>query len=134
GSGAMSSFRTDHSRARGLGAARHGAGHWLSERISAVALAPLSLWAVYAGLYLARAQFEEARAWLGQPLNAVLLSLLLLTGFWHMHAGMRVIIEDYVHKTFGKASLLILNLFICVLGGAMGLFAVLKVALLGGAF
>ena len=130
----MSGFRTDHSRARGHGAAGHGASHWIGERVSAVALAPLSLWAIYVGLHLARADFLTARAWLGQPLNAVLATLLILTAFWHMHAGMRVIVEDYVYKTFSKAALLIVNLFVCVLAGGLGLFAVLKVAVLGGAF
>ncbi len=130
----MSGFRTDHSRARGLGAAKHGAGHWIGERVSAIALAPLSLWAIYAVLWLARADFYTASAWLGNPLNAVLVSLLLLTAFWHMHAGMRVIVEDYIHTTFSKAVLLVLNLFVCVLVGGLGLFAVLKVALSGGVF
>ncbi len=127
-------FRTDHSRARGLGSAKHGAGHWIAERVSSIALAPLSLWAVYAGLGLARSDYQTAAAWLHRPLNAVLVCLLFLTAFWHMHAGMRVIIEDYIHKTFGKVALLILNLFVCVLAGGLGVFAVLKVAFIGGAY
>ena len=130
----MVSYRTDHSRARGLGAAKHGASHWIGERVSAMALAPLSLWAVYVGLGLARADYGTAVAWLTNPMNAVLISLLLITSFWHMHAGMRVIVEDYIHKTFGKVTLLVLNLFVCVLAGGLGLFSVLKVALLGGAY
>lgn len=130
----MGSYRTDLSRARGLGAAGHGAGHWISERVSAIALAPLSLWAVFATLQLARADHASAVHWVSQPVNAVLLALTLAISCWHMHAGMRVIVEDYIHKTLSKSALLVLNLFICVLAGSLSIFAILKVAFGGGAF
>lgn len=130
----MSTYKTDHKRARGLGAAGHGAGHWISERVSAIALAPLSIWAIYSALRLAKADYGQAVNWASQPLNAVLLSLLILVSFWHMHAGMRVVIEDYMHKALGKVSLLVANLFIAVLAGGLALFSVLKVAFTGGGF
>lgn len=126
-------YRTDLSRARGLGAAGHGAGHWISERVSSLALAPLVLWIAYAALQIAGSGYEGAVVWVRQPLNAVLLVLLLAISFHHMHAGMRVVVEDYIHKTLTKAALLLLNLFVCVLGGALAVFSVLKVALSGGA-
>lgn len=124
-------YRTPLARARGLGAAGHGVGHWISERLSSMALVPLVLWVAYAGLRLAGAGYEGALAWVRHPLNAVLLSLLLAVSFQHMHAGMRVVVEDYIQKTTTKAVLLILNLFVCVLFGALAVFAVLKVALSG---
>jgi len=124
-------YRTPLARARGLGAAGHGAGHWISERLSSLALVPLVLWVVYAGLQVAGAGYDGAVAWVRHPLNAVLLGLLLAVSFQHMHAGMRVVVEDYIHKTATKAVLLILNLFVCVLFGALAVFAVLKVALSG---
>lgn len=124
-------YRTPLARARGLGAAGHGAGHWISERLSSLALVPLVLWVIYAGLQLAGAGYDGALAWVRHPLNAVLLVLLLATSFQHMHGGMRVVVEDYIHKTATKAVLLILNLFVCVLFGALAVFAVLKVALSG---
>jgi succinate dehydrogenase / fumarate reductase membrane anchor subunit len=125
------SYRTPLARARGLGAAGHGAGHWISERLSSLALVPLVLWVIYAGLQLAGAGYDGAVEWVRHPLNAVLLVLLLAISFQHMHAGMRVVVEDYIHKTATKAVLLILNLFVCVLFGALAVFAVLKVALSG---
>jgi succinate dehydrogenase / fumarate reductase membrane anchor subunit len=130
----MPGYRTDHSRARGLGAAGHGAGHWIAERVSAIALAPLSIWAIFSAVRLAGYDYAMAVQWVAHPVNAVLLSLLLVVGFWHMHSGMRVIVEDYVQKTLGKASLLIANLFICILAGALSLFAVMKIAFTSGAF
>ena len=127
-------YRTPLGRARGLGAAGHGAGHWLSERVSSLALVPLVLWIAYAALQIAGAGYEGAVAWVREPLNAVLLTLLLAIGFQHMHAGMRVVIEDYVENTMPRAAWLVLNLFVCVLFGALAVFSVLKVALGGAAF
>lgn len=128
----MASYRTPLSRARGLGAAHHGVGHWISERVGAVALVPLTLWAVFGVLRLAAGDYGAAVAWISQPLNAVLMVLTLAISFWHMHSGLRVVIEDYIHITLNKTALLILNLFVCGLAGALAVFAVLKVAL-GGA-
>lgn len=128
----MADFRTPLGRARGLGSAKHGAGHWIAERVSAVALAPLVLWVVFGVIRLAAGDYDTAIDWIGQPLNAVLLVLLIVVAFWHMHTGMRVIIEDYIHKMLSKSALLILNLFVCTLVGGLAVFSILKVAL-GGA-
>lgn len=130
----MSRYRTDLSRARGLGAAKHGAGHWLSERITSVALAPLCVWVVFAAFHLAGADYGSAVLWVRNPINAVLLVILMFVSFVHMHAGMRVIIEDYFHTLFNRASLLLVNLGVCVLVGALAIFSILKVALGGGLF
>ncbi len=124
----MDSYRTPLARARGLGSAKHGVGHWLSERLTSIALVPLTLWALYSGLVLATAGYDGAVAWLSVPVNAVLLALLLAVGFLHMHAGLRVVVEDYFHTKLNKGVLLLLNLFVCVLGGALAIFSVLKVA------
>ncbi len=130
----MTSYRTPLSRARGLGAAKHGVTHWISERVSSVALVPLTLWAVFAVLRLAAGDYDFAVAWIAQPLNAVLMVLTLAISFWHMHSGLRVVIEDYIHITLNKSALLILNLFVCGLAGALAIFSVLKVAFGGGAY
>ena len=100
----MSRYRTPLSRARGLGAAGHGAGHWISERVSAVALVPLTLWAVWAAIHLATLTRDGAIVWLMEPVNAVLMVLTFLVSFWHMHSGLRVVIED--EKELGVRALL----------------------------
>jgi succinate dehydrogenase / fumarate reductase membrane anchor subunit len=130
----MAGYRTNLARARGLGAAKHGVGLWIAERVSAVALAPLVLWGAWSAIILARTGYDGAVSWLSNPINAVLMSLLLAVGFWHMHAGLRVVIEDYIHRAFSKNALLILNLFVCVLYGALAVFCVLKIAFTGGAY
>jgi succinate dehydrogenase / fumarate reductase membrane anchor subunit len=128
----MASYRTPLSRARGLGSAKHGVGHWIGERVAAVALVPLTLWAAFGVLRLAANDYGFAVAWISQPLNATLMVLTLAISFWHMHAGLRVVVEDYIQVTLNKSVLLILNLFVCGLAGALAVFSILKVAL-GGA-
>lgn len=130
----MVSYRTPLGRARGLGSAKHGVGHWISERVSSVALIFLVLWAIWAGFTLAPAGYEGAVAWLASPVNTVLTVLLLVVGFWHMCSGMRVVVEDYIHTPIAKSVLLLLNLFACVAIGALAVFSVLKVALSGGVY
>ena len=129
----MTSYRTPLGRARGLGSAKHGAGHWLSERVSAIALIPLTIWMVYGILRLAAGDYGFAVHWVQDPLNATLTVLTLAISFWHMHGGLRVVVEDYIHKTLTKSALLLINLFICGLAGALAIFSILKVALSGGA-
>lgn len=126
-------FRTPMSRARGLGAAKHGVGHFIAERVSGIALIPLAIWAAFSGPMLAKGDFGAAAAWLSQPLNAVLACALVVVGFFHLRLTVQVVIEDYVSTFVAKTGLLLLNLFVCVLGAGLGVFAILKVALLGGA-
>jgi succinate dehydrogenase / fumarate reductase membrane anchor subunit len=128
----MASYRTPLARARGLGAAKHGVTHWISERVTAIALVPLTLWAAFGVLRLAAGDYGFAVAWISDPLNATLMVLTLAISFWHMHAGLRVVVEDYIEVALTKSALLILNLFVCGLAGALAVFSILKVAL-GGA-
>jgi len=130
----MAGYRTPLGRARGLGSAKHGVGHFISQRVSAIALIFLVLWAVDSALALAHTDYESAVLWLRSPWNAILASLLIAVASFHMNIGMRVIIEDYIHKPPTKAALLILNLFVAVLVTAAGVFSILKVALSGGAY
>ena len=125
----MTSYRTDISRARGLGSAGHGAGHWLSERITSVALIPLGLWSVYSVLHLARVGYDGAVDWLGSPVNAVLTVLTLALSFLHMHNGMRVIIEDYIEHKPSRLLWILLSAAASLLAAALAIFSVLKVAL-----
>ena len=98
-----------------------------------IALVPLVVWMVYGVLRLAAGDYGFAVHWVSDPLNATLVVLTFAISFWHMHAGVRVVVEDYIHKTLTKTALLLINLFICGLAGALAIFAILKVALSGGA-
>jgi succinate dehydrogenase / fumarate reductase membrane anchor subunit len=126
------SFRTPLSTARGLGSAKHGVGHWISERVAAVALVPLVIWGAYSVIRLATLDYYGAVDWIAHPVNATLMILTIAISFMHMQSGVRVIVEDYVYGHLSKAACLLANLFIAGLFGALAVFSILKVAL-GGA-
>ena len=94
-------------------------------------LCPLMSSAATAGS-ISAVGYAGAVAFVSHPVNAVLILLVLIVSGWHMHAGARVVVEDYFHRTLGRSALLVLNLFVTVLVTALAVFSVLKVAL-GGA-
>lgn len=125
-------FRTPRSVAVGLGSAHHGVHHFLVERVSALALVPLVIWGAFAAVGLVGAGHDAAVEWISQPINGVLTGALLICGLIHAKNAMQVVIEDYIYGFVAKASLLLLNLTVCTLAGALGVFAILKAALTGG--
>ncbi|HWF76501.1 MAG TPA: succinate dehydrogenase, hydrophobic membrane anchor protein [Caulobacteraceae bacterium] len=125
----MSVVRSPLGRARGLGSAKHGVGHFIAQRVTAIALVLLLLWGAVSVVGLAHGDYSTATDWLHSPINAALAVLLAFAAFWHMQLGMRVIIEDYIQKASTKAALLVLNIFVGWLGGALTILAILKVAL-----
>lgn len=108
---------------------RHGSHHWLLERVTSVALIPLSLWFVIAAVSLSGAGYEEVRAWLAGPINTTLMLLLILALFWHAQLGVQVIIEDYVHHETTKLGSLMAVNFALIAVGLACVVAVLKVSL-----
>lgn len=124
----MSGYRTPLARARGLGSAKRGVGHFIGERVSSVALVPLMIWAIVAAVRLAGRDYDGAVQWLRFPVNATLLALFILVGAYHMRIGMRVIIEDYIERPSTKAALLLINLFVAWGAAALALVCVMKVA------
>ncbi|HSN17460.1 MAG TPA: succinate dehydrogenase, hydrophobic membrane anchor protein [Gammaproteobacteria bacterium] len=122
------SFRSPMGTARGLGSAKSGFGHWWGQRVSALALIPLSLWFAGSVLSLSHADYSTVVIWMHTPWVAVLLSLFLITLLYHAYLGVQVVIEDYVHtKPLEIASLLVIK-FACILLGAAGVFTALRIA------
>jgi succinate dehydrogenase / fumarate reductase, membrane anchor subunit len=106
-----------------------GAHHWRAQRLSALALMPLTLWFVAALALLPDYSFDTLHAWAATPWRALLISLLVFCGAWHSLLGVQVVIEDYVHGNTTQSRSLSLNSFAHVLLAAAGIFAVLCVAL-----
>jgi succinate dehydrogenase / fumarate reductase membrane anchor subunit len=104
---AANSVRSPLARVRGLGSAQHGVGDWWVQRVTAVALVPLAVWFVAGVISLAGADHRTVALWMGHPVNAVLLILLLVAMFRHAQLGLRVVIEDYVHHEGAKIALLL---------------------------
>lgn len=122
-------MRSQLGRARGLGSGKTGVSTWIEERVSSVALGLLAPWFVYSVGFTVAPGFVGFAAWLQQPVNAVLMLLFLGASFHHMHLGLRVIIEDYIHKHSTKTVLLLGNAFFCAVFALIGGFAVLKISL-----
>jgi succinate dehydrogenase / fumarate reductase membrane anchor subunit len=121
--------QTPLARVEGLGAAHSGTGHFWRQRVSAVALIPLSLWFVYAAVTLAGADRVAVVAFLHQPLNAIAMALFVSAALNHSVLGLQVVVEDYVHTEGWKVALLLFNQLLAWILGAVSLFALVKIAL-----
>lgn len=122
-------FRHPLQRARGLGSAKSGTGHWWWQRVTAAALVLLVPWTI--GLLVSMAGMDAVtmRAAIGRPWNAILLSLLVVMLFWHGKLGMQVVIEDYVHSRGAEIALQVLTTLACALGALVSLYAIGRIAL-----
>jgi succinate dehydrogenase / fumarate reductase, membrane anchor subunit len=122
------SLRSPLGTVLGSGAAGEGVHHWWLQRLTSLALVPLSIWFVVSLLALPSLDYATVAAWMHGDLTALLLILMVLIGAWHSQLGLRVVIEDYVHGAGSRTLLVVLALFANVLLAAAGVFAVLKVA------
>jgi succinate dehydrogenase / fumarate reductase membrane anchor subunit len=121
-------MRSPLGRAIGLGSAKEGIEHWWVQRVTAVALVPLTLWFVTAVIGLVGADLETMEGWVGRPLPAILFVLLLIATFYHMALGLQVIVEDYVHSDLAKLGLVVAVRLMCFAFAVAGIFAVLSIA------
>jgi succinate dehydrogenase / fumarate reductase membrane anchor subunit len=124
-----SRMRSPLGRAIGLGSAKEGVEHWWAQRITAIALVPLSLWFVSAVIALIGADLETVQNWVSQPLAAILLVLLLIAMFYHLSLGIQVVIEDYVHTELARLGLVVVVRLLSFGFAVAGIFAVLSIAL-----
>lgn len=120
-------------RVRGLGSAKGGASHWATERMISLATLPLFVWFVVSLLRLPDLSYTTVVNWLGSPLSAVLMVLLVVTTFVHLKQGMQVVLDDYVHDEGTRVLTNVALVFLSVAGAAAGTFAVLQIAFRGTA-
>jgi succinate dehydrogenase / fumarate reductase membrane anchor subunit len=125
------SLRAPLARALNHGAAHDGTHHWMVQRVTALAIAPLAIWLLFALLSLPDSSYATAARWIQHSWNAVPLSLLVLLASWHGWLGMQMVIEDYIDTFLSKTALLLLSAFVFALLAASGVYAVLRVALRG---
>lgn len=125
------SLRTPLSQVRGLGSAKDGTSHWWMQRVTAVLLAPLSIWFMLCALPLLAADYADARVWLAQPLNAFLLLALVLAALYHALLGVQVVIEDYIHTRWVEVTLLTIIRLIAFLAALATSLAIVRIAVGG---
>jgi len=127
----MAIMRSALSRARGLGAARDGFHHWWIERLTAIALVPLTLWFTTAVISVVGADYDTFAAWLAKPWNAALMIMFISAAFLHGKMGMEVIIEDYVAP---RCAQLTVRIFVNLVAFSLGIFSIISVLIvaLGG--
>ena len=121
-------YLTPRHRVLGLGPSRTGVGSFIGERVSSIALVPLGLWAVWAAVAVAPGGYAGAVGFLHSPVNAAFAALLVAVGLYHAQLGLRVVIEDYIGNHARKIALILLNVAVAWLFGAVGVVSILKVA------
>lgn len=108
-----------------------GAHHWLTQRISAVALIPLIFWLVLSFVKIAEDPEGYLPVFFAYPLNAVMGILLIITSLYHGSLGMRVIIEDYVPNKTKMHFCIMLIHFISIVTAVAGVIAIVRLHLIG---
>ena len=126
----MDDRRTPLARARGLGSAKDGLGHWWAQRLTAIALIPLVVWFAISLVMLTGADYGIVRAWIGSPLVMVLLILTIGIGLHHGQLGLQVVLEDYTGGAW-RLTLIVLVKFIAVIFGLGATVAILRIGLGG---
>jgi len=123
------SLRTPLGKVLGRGSAGEGSSHWWVQRVTSVALLPLTAWFAISLVTHPLQSYEAMRGWLGQPYVAVLTVLLVLTLALHSKLGVEVVIEDYISGKGAKTTLLLLSTFVHVAAAVAAVFAILLLAL-----
>lgn len=123
------SLRSPLGKVLGLGTARDGTGHFMGQRISAVALAILGCWFAASLWALEGFTYLDVIRFVARPMNSVLLTLLSLALSYHSYLGVQVVIEDYIHVPGTKLAALIASRFAHLLIGVSAVYAILHIGM-----
>jgi succinate dehydrogenase / fumarate reductase, membrane anchor subunit len=122
-------MRSPLGRARGLGSAKAGAAHWWAQRITSIALVPLTLWFLCAAIRMIGAERDDVVAWMAGPLPIVLMIALVIATFHHLQLGLQVVIEDYVENDALRVASILLAKALSLLLALACLVSVLRLGL-----
>ncbi len=120
---------TSLAKVKGLGPAKQGLSHWWLQRLTAIALIPLTLWFVVVLVRNVGLEYHEVRAWLAAPMNTLLLTLFVASLFHHAQLGVQVVIEDYIHRPWLEYTLIIWVKFMSIICVVASFIAMLKLSL-----
>ena len=126
----MNSAETPLHKVRGMGSSHSGTGHFWHERVTSVALIPLSLWFGYVMLGLAGTSKVTALQFLAHPWNAILMGAFVAFSLWHAYLGLQVVVDDYIHTPGTKIFLMLAIRFSVIAITATCIFAIVHIAAL----
>lgn len=122
-----SNLRSKLGRVRGLGSAHHGVQHWWWQRVTALALIPLTAWFMVSLISnLLSAEVLNIAEWFSSPMNSVMMLFMIPMACFHAKLGMQAVIEDYVKPPVIKYTLLLVNLYACLAMTVLCILAVLR--------
>jgi len=127
----MADLRSPLARVRGLGSAKEGTHHWWAQRLTALALIPLTIWLAVSIICLTGADHATAVAWVGSLWPAALLILTIAMTFHHGQLGLQVVIEDYVHNEALKLALVLLVKGLALVLSVVAIAAIARIAIGG---
>ena len=122
-------MKTHLARVRGLGSAKEGSHHWWMQRLTAIALIPLTVWFAISIIGIVGADHAAVVNWFSSPVISIFMILFVSTMVYHSTLGVQVVIEDYIHKERWKFGLLIALKFHGITLGVVAVFSILKLAL-----
>jgi succinate dehydrogenase / fumarate reductase membrane anchor subunit len=123
------SYLTDRKRVTGLGSSRDGVGHWVSQRVTALALIPLSIGFLFPFMRSLGAGREAVLQTYSSPLNAMVAAMFFIVLCQHLATGLQVVIEDYIHNHRRQVRLMLLNRMFWGMTTIVAVFSVAKIAL-----
>ncbi|MCF8473287.1 MAG: succinate dehydrogenase, hydrophobic membrane anchor protein [Emcibacter sp.] len=123
------SLRTPIGKVRGLGSAKNGTHHWWTQKITAIALVPLTIWFLASIVQMIHADYFTVKAWLSSPFVAVIMMIYLVTALHHLRLGLQSVVEDYIVSVKIKTFLQFFILYGCTILMAASVFFILKIAL-----
>lgn len=127
------SLKSPLGSALGLGSAKSGTEHWWAQRLSAVALAPLTLWFAISLLGLPGLDYYSVSAWAAAPVHAILLTLMVIAVVYHSALGTQVVAEDYIHTPGSRIVVLAALRLAHIALAAAGIFSIFLIATRAGA-
>lgn len=125
----MKDLRSTLAKAKGLGTSPDATHHFWLQRLSAIALIPLTLWFCFSIALLPEASYISVITWLQSPFNNLLMIIIVLLSFHHVQLGLQVIIEDYIRHYGYRLAVLIISKFISYLMMVLGVYSLIKIAL-----
>ncbi len=124
-------YQSPLAKVHGLGSAKTGTHHWWLQRITAVALIPLSFWPIVLLDLSFNGSYQETVTWLALPLNSICMVFWILSVFYHAALGLQVVIEDYVSSEKWRITAILSTYLIFFFLMLAAIIAVLRIIMAG---